>query len=75
MNKKGRGRLHDALKLLSNASSIAESVCDDEQDSIDNYPENLQCTEKFERMESAVDGLNDALEKIDEAKEYILSAI
>lgn len=42
---------------------------------MDNYPENLQSTERFERMEAAVDSLNDALEKIEDAKGYIEAAI
>lgn len=75
MNEKRRGRLRDALKMLSNAASIVEIVCDGEQDCIDNYPENLQSTERFECMESAVDSLNDALEKIDDAKGRIELAI
>ncbi len=75
MNEKRRGRLRDALKMLSNAASLVESVCDSEQDALDNYPENLQGTERFEHMEAAVDSLNDALEKIDDAKGYIESAI
>lgn len=75
MNDKRRGRLKDALKMLSSAASIVDSVCDSEQDCLDNYPENLQSTERFEHMEVAVDSLNEALEKIDEAKEHIQSAI
>lgn len=75
MDDKRRGRLRDALRILSNAASIVETVCDKEQDCMDNYPENLQSTERFERMETAVDSLNDALEKIDDAKGYIESAI
>lgn len=75
MNDKRRGRLKDALKMLSGAAAIVDSVCDSEQDCLDNYPENLQGTERFEHMEAAVDSLNDALEKIDEAKEHIQSAI
>ena len=75
MNEKRRGRLRDALKMLSNAASIVETVCDSEQDCMDNYPENLQGTEKFERMEDAVDSLSDALEKIDDAKGHIQSAL
>ncbi len=75
MNENRRGRLKDALKLLSGAASIVEAVCDKEQDCVDNYPENLQGTERFEHMEAAVDSLNDALEKIDDAKGYIESAI
>lgn len=75
MNEKRRGRLRDALKMLSSAASIVETVCDNEQDCMDNYPENLQGTEKFERMEDAVDSLSDALEKIDDAKGHIQSAL
>ena len=69
MNEKRRGRLRDALKMLSSAASIVETVCDSEQDCMDNYPENL------ERMEDAVDSLSDALEKIDDAKGHIQSAL
>lgn len=75
MNDKRRGRLRDALKMLSNAAVLVETVCDGEQDCMDNIPENLQNTERFEHMEAAVDSLNDALEKIDDAKEHIQSAI
>ena len=75
MDDKRRGRLRDALRMLSNAASIVETVCDKEQDCVDNYPENLQSTERFEHMEAAVDSLNDALEKIDDAKGHIESAI
>ncbi len=75
MNDKRRGHLKDALKMLSGAAAIVNSVCDSEQDCLDNYPENLQNTERFENMEASVDNLNDALEKIDEAKEHIQSTI
>jgi hypothetical protein len=70
-----RGQLRDALNMLSNAASVVEMVCDKEQDCVDNYPENLQSTERFEKMEDALDSLNDALEKIDDAKSHIQSAI
>ena len=72
---KRRKRLRDALKMLGNAAAIVEAVCDKEQDCVDNYPENLQSTDRFEQMESAVDNLNDALEKIDDVKEHIESAM
>jgi len=75
VDDKRRGRLRDALKMLTNAAAIVETVCDKEQDCVDNYPENLQSTERFEHMEAAVDSLNDALEKIDDAKGHIESAI
>lgn len=68
MNNKRRSRLSAAIGMLSNAASIVEAVCDDEQDCMDNCPENLQGSERFERMENAVDSLNDAIEKIEEVK-------
>lgn len=63
MDDRRRGQLRDALNMLSNAASVVERVCDKEQDCVDNYPENLQSTERFEKMEDALDSLNDALEK------------
>lgn len=75
MNANRRGRLNDALKMLSSVAVIVENVCDKEEDCLDNYPENLQSTERFGKIEDAVDNLNEALEKIDDAKGYIESAI
>lgn len=75
MDTKRRGRLRDALKMLASVAAIVEAVCDKEEDCMDNYPENLQSTERFEHMEAAVDNLNDALEKIDDAKGHIEAAI
>lgn len=75
MNESRRERLRGAVRKLSDVQAIVQSVCDKEEDCVDNYPENLQNTEQFEHMENAVDSLNDALEKIDEAKGHIESAI
>ena len=50
MDDRRRGQLRDALNMLSNAASVVERVCDKEQDCVDNYPENLQSTERFEKM-------------------------
>ena len=75
MNEKRRERLRDAVKMLTRVASVVETVCDNEQDAMDNIPENLQATERFERMEDAVDSLNDALEKIEDAKGHIQSAL
>lgn len=75
MNETKRKSLRDALSLISRAIIITESVCDKEQDAMDNLPENLQCTERFEAMENAVDNLNDAVEKMEEAKSQIEAAM
>lgn len=75
MDNKRRSSLKEAFQLLCRVSTMVDVVCDKEQDCIDNYPENLQGTDRFERMEDAVDNLNEALEKIDEAKGCIQAAI
>ena len=75
VNETKRKSLRDALSLISRAIIITESVCDKEQDAMDNLPENLQCTERFGAMENAVDNLNDAVEKMEEAKSQIEAAM
>jgi len=75
MDRERRGRLRDALGLLGNAAAIVESVCDKEQDCMDNYPENLQGTERYEQMELAVDSMNDAMDRIEDAKGLIQAAL
>lgn len=75
MDNKRRSSLKEAIQLLTRVSMMVDTVCDKEQDCVDNYPENLQSTERFERMEDAVENLNEALEKIDDAKSCIQAAI
>lgn len=74
MNKENRKQLNEALNLIEQANGIIESVKDDEQDKFDNMPENLQGSERGERLESiiseleyAVDNLNDCRDNIEEA--------
>lgn len=75
MNESRRARLRGAISKLSDVQAVVQSVCDQEEDCVDNMPENLQGTERFERMEDAVDHLSEALEKLDEAKDHIQAAI
>ena len=75
MDNRRRDSLKEAIQLLGRVSTMVDTVCDKEQDCVDNYRENLQGTERFERMEDAVDNLNEALEKIDDAKSCIQAAI
>ena len=71
MNKKRRALLNSAVGLLGNASNIIEGVIDDEQDSYDNMPENLQESENCHKMEDAIDGLQDAVDYIENAIDRI----
>ena len=75
MNNKRRAALQEASGFLDRAVFIIEGVLDGEQDAMDNCPENLQGSERFEAMEAAVDALNDAVERIEEARESVSTAI
>lgn len=71
MNRKRRGRLKEAGQLLGRARSIVEEVLDEERDSLDNCPENLQSSERYSIMENAVSELEDAISSLDEASEHL----
>lgn len=75
MNETKRKSLREALSLISRAIIVTEGICDKEQDALDNCPENLQSTDRFEAMENAVENLNDAVEKLEDAKSNIEAAI
>ena len=60
MNRQRRVRLQEAVRYLSKAETIVDAV---------------QCSERFELMEEAIDNLNDAIDSIGEAKTKIETAI
>lgn len=74
MNNKRRGILKEAGRLLERATSIVSTILDEEQDCLDNIPENLQVSEKYERMEDVIDKLEDAIEQMDSAKDSLTEA-
>lgn len=67
MNKKKRDKLSDAIRLLDNASDIVNDVYDDESDALGNLPENLEWSDRYQKMENCVSYLEDAVSMIDEA--------
>ena len=50
-------------------------MIDDEKDSMDNMPENLQSSDRYTAMENAVDALEDAVQSIQDATTNIDEAI
>lgn len=74
MNKKRRSSLESAKVLLTSAANIVERVTDQENDCMDNTPENLQETERFEKMEQAASFLEEAMEHIESAIDCINEA-
>lgn len=75
MNKKRRELLKSAKPFLTKAASIIEMAAEQESDCMDNVPESLQDTERYEKMESAVENLEAALEHIENASDCIDEAI
>ena len=71
MNNARRELLGRAVSLLDQAYDIVSAALDQEQDCLDNMPENLQDSERYQKMESAVDCLEGAIESIDEARDNI----
>lgn len=71
LNNRKRESLKDVRMYLERASNIVSRVLDEEQDCLDNMPDNLQSSEKYERMEAAIEKLEEAIEQIDSAKENI----
>ena len=74
MNNQKREKLKLARDYLSRASDIVSGVLEDEQDSLDNMPENLQYSDKYERMEAAISKLEDGLNNIEAAEECLSEA-
>lgn len=74
MNNKKRETLTKAYNLLQTALDLVSSVQDKELDDLDNLPENLQCSERAENMETAIDKLEDAVSNIEAAQESIEDA-
>lgn len=75
LNAGRRKKLTVAIDHLREASNIVDQIKDEEQDSLDNMPENLQESERYSNMEEAVDALEDALVSINEAFEHVEDAM
>ena len=67
MNNQKREQLKLARDYLSKASDIVSNVLDKEQDCLDNMSENLQYSDRYERMEAAISKLEEGLDNIEAA--------
>lgn len=59
---------------MDKALKYVNEALDGEQDCLDNMPENLQYSDKCEKIEAAIENLESAIERIDEAMECLLDA-
>ena len=75
MNSARRDRLRTARDMLEAAKQTVDMALDEEQDALDGMPENLEYSERYCKMEDAVDALSSASESIEEAIGLIGDAI
>lgn len=65
MNSKRREKLKTAHVYLNEAHSIVDNMYDEETDALDNMPENLQGSDRYEYMEECAQLLYDAASSIE----------
>ena len=75
MNNKRRELLKNGRELLSRVSDLISRVLEEEQDCMDNIPENLQSSDRYETMEEMVSKLEELIEHIENADELISEII
>ena len=74
MNNKRREALQGVYNALDMAEDRLSVILDEEQNCLDNMPENLEYSDRYEKMENAIENIESAIEKISDAKNYIEEA-
>jgi hypothetical protein len=75
MNNQRRKRLRDIIKEILVIQGKLQDVFDEEQESLDNLPENLQGTDRYANMEEYCDKMSDGISLLDEVVEIIEEVI
>lgn len=75
MNKDRRKALQEIRDKLSTLQEDLESILDQENESRDNMPESLQCSERYETSEEASGNIEEAIDQIGCACDSIDEAI
>lgn len=75
MNKLRRKSLQEIFDKLSDLREEIESIKDEEDESRENMPENLQGSERYEQSETASYSMDEAMEYISSACDSIESAM
>ena len=75
MNKSRRTRLGKAIALIDEAQQIIADIAAEEIKSRDSIPESLQDGERYERLEEAIDALDNAEGYTQDALDEIHRAI
>ena len=71
MNNGKRELLRKSLTMVGGAIELVSGVLYDERDALDNIPENLSGSERYQMMETAIDNLENAIDYLRDASEEI----
>lgn len=71
MNNTRRQRLKEANKKLAEVIDVIEDVKYEEEDALDNMPENLQNSDRYEEIENNVDALGDIYDELQELQDRL----
>ena len=75
MNKDKRMALNNILFQIGEIRHDVTSILFQEQSCLDNMPDNLEGTERYEKFESSVENLEDAIESLKDAVKFIEEAM
>lgn len=75
MNNKRREIIRSASRLIDEAREKVSVAYDEESDCLSNMPENLESSDRYIKMENAVDNLEEANDYLDDAMESLDKAL
>lgn len=75
MNKPTRKQLQTLIDRLESLKTELEEISEEEQEKLENIPENLHSSERYERAESVCGYLEEAICSFDDLIENITDAI
>ena len=75
MNNNRRKRLREIEEALDKCWSLLSDIFDEETECLDNIPENLQDTDRCEKMRMYADSIEDACGFVEEALSSVREAL
>lgn len=75
MNKQRRNQLAEFISKIEEAKETLEILKDEEEEYRDNIPENLMTSEKYERAETAVLNMEEAVQVLEDVIDQIQEAM
>ena len=71
MNANRRKRIREAIEQIKEIYEDVDMIRDEEQDSMDSIPENLQYSQRYYDMEEYIASIEDALDSLERASDAL----